>query len=84
MRAQSKISQFDATQSHVDCRRSLCGRTSSEVVAVTRSGHVIENRAKLVPKVAETARMTQNWPNVHRTWPVGRLDLIAAFLEGLG
>ena len=45
---------------------------------------MIENRAKVVPEVTETARMTQNWPNVHRTWPVDRLDLIAAFLESLG
>ena len=53
-------------------------------VAVTREITWSTIEPNRVPEVAETARMTQNWPNVHRTWPVDRLDLIAAFLEGLG
>ena len=36
------------------------------------------------PEVANLARMTHIRPKVHTTWPVDRLDLNAAFLEGLG
>ena len=35
------------------------------------------------PEVANLARMTHIRPKVHTTWPVDRLDLNAAFLEGL-
>ena len=53
-------------------------------VAVTREITWSTIEPNRVPEFTETARMTQNRPNVHRTWPVDRLDLIAAVLEGLG
>ena len=65
--------------------RSLVAESCADVERSQKLGAVTWAKIEPnCPEVTNLARMTQIRPTVHKTWPVDRLDLNAAYLAGLG